>query len=502
MGRTLLCIAHLPHSFWVEAFCTAVYLINRHPTPLLKWETPYRWLFRTDPDYSLIRTFGCTCYPYLGAYVSNKLQPCSLACLTESFKPQRGVRQGDPLSPYLFVLCMEKLSHIIAAKVLKKEWKAVRAARSGPLISHLFFADDLILFGEASAQQAMVMKNSLEEFCELSGQQVNFEKSLLYISANTKSDLVDQIELTCGATRSADMGNYLGVPLVQGRVTKATYKGVLTAMLPQGLCEDLDKSSKSSLWGSSENHHKTHLVKWDTVCLPKRLGGLGIKKASLMNQAMLSKASWRIVAGDSGLIYGAAILNKGMKWRVGDGTRVKFWTDTWIGDVPLVDTNFPLSDQLDKAETVSNYFSMTGWNIQKLLQALQPEAVMQIISIHVDVDGNIPDTCIWGPSSNGVFSVKTAYELSARFNEVTGSPWKFIWNLKIPPRVKMFTWLLTQKKILTNVQRVRRHLSRDPSCPLCHYHEESLQHLFISCPRVLALWRSFYLPESCIIVAI
>ncbi|CAL2244240.1 unnamed protein product [Prunus armeniaca] len=391
---------------------------------------------------------------------------------------------------------MEKLSHIIAAKVLKKEWKAVRAARSGPLISHLFFADDLILFGEASAQQAMVMKNSLEEFCELSGQQVNFEKSLLYISANTKSDLVDQIELTCGATRSADMGNYLGVPLVQGRVTKATYKGVLVKV-----------QAKLAAW---KNGLKA-FVKTLTNLLKVLFGEV----ASLMNQAMLSKASWRIVAGDSGLwaamlrkkylrglIYGAAILNKGMKWRVGDGTRVKFWTDTWIGDVPLVDTNFPLSDQLDKAETVSNYFSMTGWNIQKLLQALQPEAVMHIISIHVDVDGNIPDTCIWGPSSNGVFSVKTAYELSARFNEVTGSPWKFIWNLKIPPRVKMFTWLLTQKKILTNVQRVRRHLSRDPSCPLCHYHEESLQHLFISCPRVLALWRSFYLPESCIIVAI
>ncbi|CAL8152687.1 unnamed protein product [Prunus armeniaca] len=93
-------------------------------------------------------------------------------------------------------------------------------------------------------------------------------------------------------------------------------------------------------------------------------------------------------------MYGAAILNNGMKWRVGDGTRVKFWTDTWIGDVPLVDTNFPLSDQFDKTETVSNYFSRTGWNIKKLLQALLPEVVKQIISIHVDVEGNLPDTCI------------------------------------------------------------------------------------------------------------
>lgn len=85
MGRTLLLTAHLPHSFWVEAFCTTVYLINRLPTSLLKWETPFRRLFHTDSDYSLICTFGCTCYPYLGAYVSKKLQLRSLACVFRSY---------------------------------------------------------------------------------------------------------------------------------------------------------------------------------------------------------------------------------------------------------------------------------------------------------------------------------------------------------------------------------------------------------------------------------
>lgn len=66
------------------------------------------------------------------------------------------------LSPYLFVLCMEKLSHIISNSVLKKDWRAIRAAKSGPLISHLFFADDLIFFGEASIKQAETMKQFLD----------------------------------------------------------------------------------------------------------------------------------------------------------------------------------------------------------------------------------------------------------------------------------------------------------------------------------------------------
>lgn len=61
----------------------------------------------------------------------------------DSFKSQRGLRKGDPLSPYLFVLCMERLGHLIDREVRKGSWKPIKAGRNSPGISHLFFADDL-----------------------------------------------------------------------------------------------------------------------------------------------------------------------------------------------------------------------------------------------------------------------------------------------------------------------------------------------------------------------
>lgn len=65
---------------------------------------------------------------------------------TTPFKPIRGLRQGDPLSTYLFVLCLECLCYLIEKAIAGKEWKPICLARGGPLLSHICFADDLIFF--------------------------------------------------------------------------------------------------------------------------------------------------------------------------------------------------------------------------------------------------------------------------------------------------------------------------------------------------------------------
>ena len=88
---------------------------------------------------------------------------------TEVFQPTGGIRQGDPLSPYLFVLCMERFGNIIADALREGVWRPIFASRGGPPLSHLFFADDLILFGETTLEQTKIMKHCLDRFCTASG---------------------------------------------------------------------------------------------------------------------------------------------------------------------------------------------------------------------------------------------------------------------------------------------------------------------------------------------
>ncbi|KAH9735403.1 putative ribonuclease H protein [Citrus sinensis] len=92
---------------------------------------------------------------------------------TDDFIPSRGIRQGDPISPYIFVLFIERLSHGICHAVNMGEWKPIRLARHGTPLTLFFFADDLLLLAEASCDQAKVLNTVLDVFCTSSGEKVN-----------------------------------------------------------------------------------------------------------------------------------------------------------------------------------------------------------------------------------------------------------------------------------------------------------------------------------------
>lgn len=81
---------------------------------------------------------------------------------TGEFTPKRGIHQGYPLSPYLFVIYIERLSHLIQMLVEQNHGKPVSISRSGPLITHLCFADNLFIFTKASMHQVEVIKHCLD----------------------------------------------------------------------------------------------------------------------------------------------------------------------------------------------------------------------------------------------------------------------------------------------------------------------------------------------------
>ena len=91
---------------------------------------------------------------------------------TSDFEPVSGIKQGDPLSPYLFVICMERLSHIVHLAVSQGLWKPISLSRRGHRITHLGFADDLFIFEEASMSQVEVINDCLNLFCTSLGQKI------------------------------------------------------------------------------------------------------------------------------------------------------------------------------------------------------------------------------------------------------------------------------------------------------------------------------------------
>ena len=146
---------------------------------------------------------------------------------TEFFSPLRGVRQGDPLSPYLFILCMKRLGQLIEDSIGQGRWTPVCASHGGPALSNLLFAHDLTLFEEATREQALVIKEVLDKFCNAWGQKISFNKSRVFFSKNTNQDMANEIGVSLGIPVAEYLGRYLGMPTINGRVTKHTFKSIM-----------------------------------------------------------------------------------------------------------------------------------------------------------------------------------------------------------------------------------------------------------------------------------
>ncbi|XP_022032949.1 uncharacterized protein LOC110934063 [Helianthus annuus] len=248
---------------------------------------------------------------------------------TFEFKWEKGMRQGDPLSPFLFVAVMEGLSSILDKAKEVGVFSGVALPDDGPLISHLFFADDALIVGEWNSNGALNVVRLLRSFHACSGLKINLGKSNLY-GIGVDNGEVGRLAEVVGCKQDSFPFKYLGLKVGanMNRVNNwkmvydifesrlALWKSALLSMggrttlirsvlqslpcyffslykAPVKVVKDLEGMIRKFLWGGSSVGNKTHWVSWDIVARSKDKGGLGLKKLCNINKAMLFKWAWR-----------------------------------------------------------------------------------------------------------------------------------------------------------------------------------------------------------------
>ncbi|KAH9716124.1 reverse transcriptase domain-containing protein [Citrus sinensis] len=427
--------------------------------------------------------------------------------LTSEFSPGRGVRQGDPLSPYIFVLCIERLSHGILKSIQQGQWKPIRLGKLGTPLSHLFFADDLLLLSEASRQQAGIINKVLEEFCGSSG----------------AKNIIDTVDKRLSGWIASHLSLAGRITLAQSVLQAIPVYVMQTINLPRSIKLKIDQLCRRFLWSGSAEHQKMSLVSWDMVCTPKSKGGLGFKKLEIMKHALIMKNTWSLITEPTKLSnqvlltkygvqmdevptslptrYGSPLWKAmgniwektrgGIRWNISNGETVRFWGDCWVtSPKPLADfATQPIPNELLNKRTVDFLDEAGNWNWTLFSHLVPNSILLKIAAIHppTAVFGN--DNYFWGSSSNGMFSVRAAYEL---LDDSMGSgsqiDWRLAWNWKGPQSIRVFLWLLLHGRLKTREELYRRHVNVSIYCDRCGGSAEDILHSLRDCVTVRRVW--------------
>ncbi|GMI69838.1 hypothetical protein HRI_000653100 [Hibiscus trionum] len=134
--------------------------------------------------------------------------------LSHEFFPSRGIRKGDPLSPFLFLICSQVLSVALEMEQREGRLMGLNASRHGPRVTHLIFADDSIVFLRNCPEEVEHLRNIHSLYASSSGQTINFDKSTAFCSPKCSPHFLNTMRSTSGVRLVDNPGIYLGVPLL------------------------------------------------------------------------------------------------------------------------------------------------------------------------------------------------------------------------------------------------------------------------------------------------
>lgn len=141
---------------------------------------------------------------------------------TQVIQPSRGLRQGDLLSPYLFLLRSEGLHFLLHRAADSRQIQGMSICKKGSRLTHLFFADDSLIFYKASLVECQKIQDLLDCYERASDQKLNRIKTGLFFSKSTPSNILDQIKSSLGVQGIKQFERYLCLPSLVGKKKKAS----------------------------------------------------------------------------------------------------------------------------------------------------------------------------------------------------------------------------------------------------------------------------------------
>jgi hypothetical protein len=297
---------------------------------------------------------------------------------TSEINIQRGLKQGDPLAPFLFLLVTEGLGGLLKRAVELNRFKGFRIGSQGVQISRLQYADDTLCIGEASIANLWTLKAILRGFELCSGLKVNFRKSSL-MGVNVSQDFMRLASIFLNCRVGVLPFNYLGLPVGANPRRASTWEPMLNSLRKRlgvwgnkyvslggrivllnsvlnaipifylsflkisiAVWKKVRKLQREFLWGGKNGVKKINWVKWETICKPKHTGGLGVRDIRLVNISLLTKWRWRLLYVDQQMWKKVSIAKYGVTpcGKVDLGEDCKPWfSSLWWKDISSIGKN-------------------------------------------------------------------------------------------------------------------------------------------------------------------